>query len=179
MIYVINKVVIAMEEYNKNWRSSVGKKRNPKELDWRIHKHYEFVKFAEAAEDLSELYDWNFWGGGVDNLAVTLSQPGREGLSISIRLLSDNHYSYYVSFANQWNPNNIEYCEYTKCIADNLDDALEYLHTFLKENPYQREYKDDRISVMGGAYERFPLALKWAYEELEDNNEGNLYGVKI
>ena len=157
-----------------NWRTKIGKRRMKGELDWRIYLHAEFVQFAEEAERLSELYDWNFWGGGVDNYAVTLSQSGRGGKSISIRLHSGDHYKYYVSFSDQWNPNNISISEYRECIGDTMDDALKYLHTFLLEHKYVREANHERICVMGGAYDRYPLAKKWAYEELVNENFENI-----
>ena len=49
---------------NSNWRLKIGKRRNSNELDWHIELHQEFVQFAEEAELLSRLYDWDFWGGG-------------------------------------------------------------------------------------------------------------------
>ena len=150
-----------------DWRSKIGKIKMSGELDWRIYLHAEFVQFAEEAEQLSELYNWNFWGGGVNNYAVTVSQSGRDGISISIRLYSGDHYKYYVSFCREWNPNNIATSEYRECIGDTMDDALKYLHSFLIKNKYVPEINHERICIMGGAYDRYPLAKKWAYEELE------------
>ena len=114
---------------NKNWRLKIGKKREKNELNWRIHLQAEFVQFVEEAEELSKVYNWDFWGGGTKNYAVTLSQGIRDGHYISIRMNPGEKYKYYVSFARQWNPNNIEPSEYHECIGENIDEALKYLHT--------------------------------------------------
>lgn len=158
----------------KNWRTMVGKRRAKNELDWRIYLHKEFVDFAEEAAMLASIYNWSFWGGGVNNYAVTLSQEKRDGLSISIRIIPGNNYKYYVSFKKVWNPNNLSQNEYNKCIAETLDEALKYLHTYLLENEYTPDANRERIYVMGGAYERYPLALKWAYEEIEENSKDKI-----
>ena len=155
---------------NSNWRLKIGKRRNSNELDWHIELHQEFVQFAEEAELLSRLYDWDFWGGGVGNYAVTLSQSIMKGISISIRMFGSGN-CYYVSFANEMNPNNVKFSTYNECIAKTMDDALKYLHSFLIEHRYTRNFNSDRICVMGGAYERYLLALRWAYEELEERKE--------
>lgn len=152
-----------MEE--SNWRLKIGKKDLNNELDWRIFLHKEFVEFVEKANELAIKYDWDFWGGGVNNYAITLSQSGMNGKSISIKMLGRDHYHYYVSFVREWNPNNVENSQYLECIGKSLDETLEYLKSFLEQNKYEREYNDERICVMGGAYERYPLALKWAMDD--------------
>ena len=128
---------------NNNWRAKVGKKRDYTDFDWKLYQHEEFVRFAEEVELLSRVYDWNFRGGMVGNYSVTLSQ------------------------AKVINPNNVSISEYTKCIGETMDDALKYIHSFLIDNKYVREY-GDRTCFMGGAYDRFPLAKKWALEEMEE-----------
>ena len=152
---------------DNNWRLRIGKRHLKNELDWRIFLHKEFVTFAEKVNELAMIYDWDFWGGGVDNYSVTLSQNTRDGKHISIRMLGRDNYYYYVSFAREWNPNNVEKNQYSDCIGKSMAEALEYLKQFLEENKYVRDYNNERNCIMGGAYERYPLALKWATEDLK------------
>ena len=154
---------------NKNWRLKIGKKKQIDELDWRIYLQEEFVEFADEAERLAGIYDWDFWGGGVGNYAITLSQPIRNGKAISICMQPIDNYKYYVSFAKETNPNNVDKASYCECVGNDMNEALKYIHTYLMENKYVRDNRLSRICVMGGAYERYPLAKKWAYEALEEN----------
>ena len=152
-----------------HWREKIGKRQVKNEYSWRLSLHKEYVDFLEEVVTLARIYDWNLWGGGVNNYAVTLSQAKRNGKSISIRILPNNNYSYFVSFANAWNPNNIEKKEYQEKIGSTMDDALKYLHTFLLENQYNSDSDREKILVMGGAYERYPLVLKWEKERMMED----------
>ena len=67
-------------DYDYNWRSKIGKKVKNNELTWRISLHAEYVEFLNELNILSEIYNWNIWGGGVDNFAVTLSQRDRKSV---------------------------------------------------------------------------------------------------
>ncbi len=156
---------------SNNWREKVGKKEESKKFSWRIMLHHEYVIFAEEASLLAKIYHWNFWGGKVNNYAVTLSQNKANGKSISIKILASDNYSYFVSFKNETNPNNINQKEYHEKIASNLDDALKYLHNFLLENEYEPEFFSDLIIVMGGAYDRYPLELHWEKERIMEEIE--------
>lgn len=160
-------------KYNRAWREKIGKRLNPGEYDWRIHLHTEFVEFLEEVASLAALYDWDMWGGGVKNYAVTLSQAKKDGKSISIKMISGANYKYYASFEKIWNPNNANVDHYKLLIGENMEEALKYIHEFLMDNKYQREWKDKRTCFMGGAYERYPLALHWererVIEELEEH----------
>lgn len=159
----------------QNWRLKVGKKREINELSWRIYLHQEFVEFAEEVAHLAKLYHWNFWGGGVNNFAVTLSQDIRDGESISICILPGD-YHYYACFKKEYNPNHLSSSDYCEKIGETMDEALKYLHIFLLEHPYTPRSFDDLFCIMGGAYDRYPLAKKWAYEELESSLEEDLVG---
>lgn len=138
-----------------NWREKRGKKLNDGELDWRFYLQIEFVEFIEEVDEIAEIFDWDLWGGGVNNYAVTLSQGKRDGKSISIRINPGDNYYYYVSFERQWNPNNIDNNKYLECIAKTKEEAIAYLKNFLKNNQYIREFKNERISILGGAYDRY------------------------
>lgn len=152
-------------DYDRNWRNKIGSKRNPNELTWRISLHAEYVEFLLEVEKLAKFYNWGLWGGGVNNYAITLSQSGRDGISISVRLHSMHNYKYYASFENEWNPNNVSYDSYKTYVSDSLDEALKYIHLFIQENKSINDYENSHPIVLGGAYERFPLAYKWAVEE--------------
>ena len=156
---------------NRNWREKVGKRQEKNEFSWRLGLHKEYVDFLEEVVTLANIYNWNLWGGGVNNYAVTLSQLKRDGKSISIRILPGDNYSYFVSFFDAWNPNNIDKKEYKKKIGNNMDEALKYLHTFLLENKYEIDNNRERICVLGGAYDRYPLALKWEKERIIEETE--------
>lgn len=162
-----------MYVFDENWRERIGKKRDFNLVDWRFDLHTEFVKFAEEAADLASRYDWNFWGGGVDNYAITLSQSKRDGKYISIKLISGDNYCYYVSFYNNLNPNNIPYDSYKERIGENMNEALRYLLKYIIEHDYDAQSKP--MLVMGGAYDRYPLAKLWAFEELEENKKEKEY----
>lgn len=152
-------------DYDKNWRERIGKKRNEEELNWRFHLHAEYVKFLLEVEQLSEKYNWDLWGGGVNNYAVTLSQFGRDGKHISVRLHSGYNYQYYVSYKDEWNPNNIDYDSYRSCIGKTMEEALGNMEVFLRDNVSFLDLENQRRVVLGGAYDRFPLAYQWALEE--------------
>lgn len=154
-----------------NWREKVGKRQEKQEFSWRLGLHKEFVDFAEEANNLAALYHWNFWGGKVDNYSVTLSQAQVDGKSISIRILAEDNYSYFVSFARKTNPNNVDRCEYQERIGATMDDALKYLHNYLLENQYIPTFGGERICFMGGAYDRYPLALRWEKERIMEEME--------
>lgn len=178
-LYVIIELAGSDNVYSKNWRSKIGKRSNPTEISWRFELHSEYMEFLSEVKTLAELYDWDLWGGGVNNYAITLSQAKRDGLSISIGLVPGFNYQYCVCFDKVWNPNNISFNGYKKCISADMNDALKYLHTFLIGNRYRREYPGERICVLGGAYERYPLARKWEYESIDKarEKEGNLTTV--
>ena len=115
-----------------NWREKRGK-RNLDGFDWRFYLQVEFVEFLEEVEDISSICDWNLWGGGVNNYAVTISQAKRDGKSISIRINPGDNYYYYACFEKEWNPNNIDSNKYQECIGKTKEEAISYLKTFLKE----------------------------------------------
>ena len=91
------------------------------------------------------------------------------GVVEQIILSSDNYY-YYVSFVDEMNPNNIDIDSYSEFVGKTIDDVLKYVHTFLIENRYVPEIDREPIYVMGGAYDRYYLAKKWAMEELEEES---------
>ena len=173
----VKGMVVFME--NKNWRSRIGKKRERNELDWRFYLKTEFVQFAEEVEKLSIFYNWNLWCGGVDNYSITLSQGIRNGLSISVRMIGGDKYKYYVSFAKEINPNNIGINEYKEFIGETMDDALKYIHTYLMEHEFERDYKNERFCFMGGAYDRYPIEKIWAYQELEAAQESEQNYISV
>ena len=154
------------------WRDRIGKKRIKGELPWRLLRHSEFVNFMDRVAILARIYKWSLWGGGVDNFAVTLSQEKFHGKNISIAMMGPS-YGYYVSYANEWNPNNIEKSTYEKRISYDIEGALNFLEDFLRENKYEVEANREITLIMGGAYERYYLAKQWALEEmaLEDYEE--------
>lgn len=154
-------------DYNKKWRLEIGKKSNNNEFNWRLYLQAEYVEFLLEVKELSEIYNWNLWGGGVNNYALTISQPGSDGKSISIQLKPNDKYYYYASFEREHNPNNVNKDSYNKYIGTNMDEALKYIHTFLKENANIKDLENTQIVVLGGASDRFPLAYIWAKEELE------------
>ena len=157
--------------FNKNWRERIGKRLGTGEYDWRIHLQKEFVDFIKEIELLARLYGWNLWGGGVKNYAVTLSQIKVQGKSISIKMLSGVDYKYYVSFENEINPNNINPEEYKTKIGDTMDEALKYVHDFLNDNKYIKDPKEERFCFLGGAYDRYPVALHWERERIIEELE--------
>ncbi len=152
-------------DYDYNWRSKIGKKVKNNELTWRISLHAEYVEFLNGLNILSEIYNWNIWGGGVDNFAVTLSQRGLNCKSISICLKALDGYKYYACFDKDSNPNNINKNFYNECIGDTMEEALKYVHSFIVENKDSKDIQGERIVVFGGAYDRYPLAYFWALEE--------------
>lgn len=156
---------------DKNWRNRRGKKADAIHLDWRFELHTEYMMFAERVLLLSKIHDWSFWGGGVDNYAITLSQNKRDGLYITIRINPSDDYKYYVSYAREMNPNNILKEQYRECIGKNLEEAIGFLQSFLESNRYIPEGRCSSHCFMGGAYDRYPLAKKWAYENLEERRE--------
>ena len=153
---------------SSNWREKVGKKQEIGEYSWRLGLQQEFVDFIEEVDILATHYDWNLWGGGVGNYSVGLSQSKKDGKYISIRILPTDNYSYFVSFDKNLNPNNISKSSYQEKIANNIDDALKYLHNFLLENQYILDNKKDRISIMGGAYDRYFLEKLWEDERISE-----------
>ena len=151
---------------NNDWRIKIGKKWQANDFDWRFQLHTEFVEFAREVEKLSELYYFNFWGGGVDNYAITLSQVNFDGKSISVKMIASDKYYYYVSFKKAYNPNRLENSDYDTFIGATMDEALKYIHTFLMDNKYEPDLGSRRYCFMGGAYDRYPLAKRWAMEEM-------------
>ncbi len=151
-----------------NWRDRRGRKADGIHLNWRFELHTEYMMFAERVLLLSKIHGWNFWGSGVDNYAITLSQNKRDGLYITIRINPCDDYKYYVSYTSEINPNNILKEQYKECIGETLDEAVSFLKHYLERNQYEPEYQHPTHCFMGGAYDRYPLAKKWAYEELEE-----------
>ncbi len=149
-----------------DWRNKIGKKQEKSEINWRFLLHKEFFEFMNEVHTLAEIYNWNLWGGGVDNYAVTLSQRKFNGIHCSIKMLARDNYKYYFCLTREINPNNIKNEEYTEFIGENMDEALKYLHTFLLDNDYEIESKEEKFIYMGGAYDRYFLAKKWESERL-------------
>ncbi|MBQ9071616.1 MAG: hypothetical protein IJY25_00455 [Bacilli bacterium] len=154
---------------NKFWRDRIGKRREKNELDWRVGLYKEFIQFVEETSKLAEIYDWDFWGGGTDNFAVTLSQAKRSGKSISLKMIPSAKYSYYVSFAHEWNPNNISDSEYKEFVSESMLDVIKYLRKFLTDNSYVREYRSGSNIILGNGYDKCFMRIRWAKEELVDN----------
>lgn len=148
---------------DKNWRLKIGKRLEKGEPDWRIDLQAEYVLFIEELNTLAKLYDWDLWGGGVENYAVTLSQRMQNGKSISIKIVPSKQYQYYACFERTWNPNRIAPSSYTEFAGETIEDALKYVHTYLMENKYIPT-RDKRLCFLGGAYDRYPLALMWEKE---------------
>ena len=46
-------------------------------------------------------------------------------------MIASSKYSYYVSFSNEWNPNNIKNSEYKEFVGESMLDAIKYLRIFL------------------------------------------------
>jgi len=155
---------------DENWRNRRGKKVDVYHLNWRFELYTEFMYFADKAMALAKINSWNFWGGGVDNYSITLSQNMVHGKSISIRLLASDDYKYYVSYVDQINPNNVSTQDYEECIGNNMSEAITFLQKFLENNTYIPR-DNDIYCFPGGAYDRYFLAKKWAYEELEERKE--------
>ncbi len=149
-----------------NWRNKIGKKQEQGEIEWRFLLHQEFFEFMNEVHTLAKIYNWNLWGGGVNNYAVTLSQNKPNGIRCSIKMLASDSYKYYFCLTKEINPNNINNSEYTKFIGENMDEALKYLHTFLLNNDYEVDSKSEKFTFMGGAYDRYYLAKKWESERL-------------
>lgn len=156
---------------NKNWREKIGKKQNPNEYDWRFELLTEYVEFADEASNLAESFGWSFWGSGKKFYAVTLSQNKMNGLSISIRLIGNDNYSYYASFTKEENPNNVELDDYKLKIGNSKAEALEYIKKYLKENHYEKDARFSANYIMGGAWDHYLLEKMWADERLEQNKE--------
>ena len=154
------------------WRDRIGKKRIKGELPWRILRHSEFVNFMDRVAILANIYNWSLWGGEVNNFAVTLTQDKPNGKNISIAIMGPK-YGYYVSYYDNWNPNNIAKSTYEERISDDMEGALNFLEDYLRENKYEAAPNYERICVMGRAYDRYELAKKWALEEIasEDYEE--------
>ena len=138
------------------WRNKVGKKRLKGELPWRLLRHSEFVDFMDRVAMLARIYNWSLWGGGVNNFAVTLVQNKIRGKSISLAMMGTD-YGYYVSYADEWNPNNVIKSTYEKRISDDMEGALDFLENFLRNNKFDATLNHERICIMGGAYDRYPL----------------------
>lgn len=161
--------------YNRDWRNKIGRKQKDTELDWRFLCHSEYMEFLKEVDLLASHYNWCLWGGGVDNYAITLSQNIRNGKTISIKMLPGDNYYYYVSDARDWNPNNVDKATYKKRVGKNIDETLKFLHNYLLENMFIPDKDDERYSILGGAYDRYYLAKKWAFERLKENQtEDNL-----
>lgn len=161
--------------YDREWRLKIGKRHFKGEFKWRFNLHTEYIEFAEEMFDIADFYNWNYWGGGVDNYAVTLSQMKPNGKSISIKMISSDNYYYYASFVNEINPNNIEVDSYKQFVGKTIDDVIDYVQEFLENNDYKPDDVRELICIEGGAYDRYLLAKKWALEELEE--EKKLIGV--
>ena len=155
-----------MREKKYSWREKIGKRLGQNEIDWRVGLYKEFIEFVNETYELATIYDWNFWGGGTDNYAVTLSQAKRDGICLSIKMLSSDKYKYYVSFYDEFNPNNIDSNQYKEFIGENLDEALKYIHKFLMENKYDRSFNGSPTRVVGSGYNKCYLRIKWAKEEI-------------
>lgn len=153
-----------------DWRLKIGKKRIKGELGWRIELHTEYMKFADKACEIANVCNWNFWGGGVDNYAVTLSQSGPDGKSISVKMIASGNYHYYACFKKVLNPNNLEIGDYDTYIGETSEDALKYIRSYLIENRSINDFDDECVCFMGGAYDRYPLAMKWAKEIMEEED---------
>lgn len=150
--------------YDKNWRLKIGKKHVKGEFDWHLDLLAEYVEFIEKARELAIEYDWNLWGGGRRNHAITLFALNKERSAISIRLLSSHDYQYYASFEKEINPNNVPFASYTIFAGQTMEEALEYVRHYMIKNPNSNPSKHPMICDMGGAYERYPLEMKWARE---------------
>ncbi len=148
--------------YTANWRDLIGKKEGY--YNWRFCLRTEYMIFLDKMVDLAKKYDWNLWGSGVKKYAVNLHQAKTDGLYISIAIKSNENYSYFVSFKRELNPNNMDNSDYYKCLG-NMDQALEFVEMFLKDNNYEKE-DFTNIIELGNAYDRFPLEKKWEYDRL-------------
>ena len=148
----------------ENWREKrVRRVRDG--LDWRVGLYKEFIEFIDEVYELSNIYDWDIWGGGTDNYAVTLTQAKRNGKFISIKMIPSKNYSYYASFVDEWNLNRIKNDSiYEEFIGDTLDEALKYIHKFLNENEYQREYGSP-TKILGNGYDKCFMRIRWAKDE--------------
>lgn len=144
-----------------NWRNMVGKKQEKGKFSWRIYMHKEFYDLIEEVAILAHEYKFSLWGGKVGNYAITLYQGKKH---ISVKLMND--YKYHISFKDVWNPNNLKDEDYSLTLSESLDEALKYVHTYLIENT-TFDNKDLTI-IMGGAYDRYPLALKWEKERVSE-----------
>ena len=151
---------------NINWRDRIGKRREKNGLNWEIGLYKEFIQFVEETSKLAKMFDWNFWGGGTDNFAVTLYQAKRDGKKISLKMIPSAKYSYYASFANEWNPNNIKSSEYNDLVGESMLDAIKYLKTFLTQNSYVREYRTESNIILGSGYDKCFMRIRWAKEDL-------------
>lgn len=156
-----------MRENNILWRQRRGNRGNSNEIDWRIGLYKEFIQFVDETYELSVIYDWDFWGGGTDNYAVTLSQAIRDGKHISIKMIPSKDYHYYASFCNEMNPNRIkDDNEYKEFAGETIDEALKYIHTFLLDNEYERQFKVSPTRFLGNGYDKCFMRIRWAKEEL-------------
>lgn len=147
-----------------DWRSRIGEKKKSDKLSWKISLYEEFIQFVDKAFDLSVLYNWDFWGGGTDNYAVTFSQGIIDGKSLSIRMISTKKYSYWASFSNKTNPNNIEFSEYDSFISETMDETLEYIREYLLKNEDVKQRQ--HIRFRGCGYDRCILKIKQEKERL-------------
>lgn len=158
---------------NKNWRSQIGKNAKAGEYGWRIHLHKEFVDFMEELEQLVDRYDWNLWGGMVNNYAVTLSQIKVPGKAITIKMIAGEEYKYYACFKNATNPNNVKLEEYETLIGNSMDETLKYVHNFLNDNKYIKDSKEESFCFLGGAYNRYPMELYWEQQRISKKQKQN------
>ena len=149
-----------------NWRNRIGKRQEQNELDWHFLLNKEFFEFMNEVRTLAEIYNWNLHGGKNGNYAVNLFQRKPRGVCCSIKMLPRDNYKYYFCLTKEINPKNVDNCEYTTLIGENMTEALKYLHLFLLDNDYECINKNDEYINMGGAYNHYNLDEKWENEKL-------------
>lgn len=155
----------------QDWRLRIGEKTPKYELGWRAELYKEAMDFVDKSLTLARLYNWNFWGGGTRNYAVTLFQNIRDGKYISIRIIPMKGYSYYASFVEEGKPNNIEINQYNTYIGTTLEEAMEYLRNFLSENQYVIDpNRHELIQYKGNGYDKWFLNILWMKEAMERHN---------
>lgn len=160
----------------ENWRSKIGKRLSNGELDWRYNLQEEFINFFDEVIKLADIYEWNYWGGGSNNCAITLSQNKVKGKSISVKMLPGHKYKYYATFIQEHNPNRLKNSEYNVFIGETLDDAWKYIKEYLDKNRYIPDNPHERFGFTSGAYEKF-IIEKWQREILEKKEKKDVIGV--